>query len=188
MIVEQLKVQIVWTLSLLSTYSSLSILLFLYLKHPTSMAVERSPARNIQVFNPTTNTLNVRWEAATGPVQQYRVVYAPLTGVRPTESVSFHHDRGKKQLLTTFDLCSLVSILSQWGSSAFELVCIYLILNSTLFSPLNNQIKTLNEKAALQWMPTSTRVTQHHQLPHLSERLKHYILLWSFKNIRVLSK
>lgn len=53
-------------------------------------AVERSPARNIQVFNPTTNTLNVRWEAATGPVQQYRVVYAPLTGARPSESVSFH--------------------------------------------------------------------------------------------------
>ncbi|RVE57033.1 hypothetical protein OJAV_G00212260 [Oryzias javanicus] len=49
--------------------------------------LERSPVRNIQVFNPTTNTLNVRWEAATGPVQQYRVVYAPLTGVRPTESV-----------------------------------------------------------------------------------------------------
>lgn len=51
-------------------------------------AVERSPVRNIQVYNPTTNTLNVRWEAATGPVQQYRVVYAPLTGARPSESVS----------------------------------------------------------------------------------------------------
>lgn len=51
-------------------------------------AVPRSPVRNIQVFNPTTNTLNVRWEAATGPVQQYRVVYAPLTGARPSESVS----------------------------------------------------------------------------------------------------
>nr|XP_019940581.1 PREDICTED: collagen alpha-1(XII) chain isoform X1 [Paralichthys olivaceus] len=49
--------------------------------------LERSPVRNIQVFNPTTNTLNVRWEAATGPVQQYRVVYAPLTGARPSESV-----------------------------------------------------------------------------------------------------
>lgn len=53
------------------------------------LAVERTPARNIQVFNPTPNTLNVRWEAATGPVQQYRVVYAPLTGARPSESVSF---------------------------------------------------------------------------------------------------
>ncbi|XP_062253679.1 collagen alpha-1(XII) chain isoform X4 [Platichthys flesus] len=49
--------------------------------------LERSPVRNIQVFNPTTNTLNVRWEAATGPVQQYRVVYAPLTGAKPSESV-----------------------------------------------------------------------------------------------------
>uniref|UniRef100_A0AAQ6AME4 Collagen alpha-1(XII) chain n=1 Tax=Amphiprion ocellaris TaxID=80972 RepID=A0AAQ6AME4_AMPOC len=49
--------------------------------------LERSPVRNIQVFNPTTNTLNVRWEAATGPVQQYRVVYAPATGARPSESV-----------------------------------------------------------------------------------------------------
>ncbi|XP_074547779.1 collagen alpha-1(XII) chain [Halichoeres trimaculatus] len=49
--------------------------------------LERLPARNIQVFNPTTNTLNVRWEAATGPVQQYRVVYAPMNGAKPSESV-----------------------------------------------------------------------------------------------------
>uniref|UniRef100_A0A3Q0R0B0 Collagen alpha-1(XII) chain n=1 Tax=Amphilophus citrinellus TaxID=61819 RepID=A0A3Q0R0B0_AMPCI len=49
--------------------------------------LERSPVRNIQVYNPTTNTLNVRWEAATGPVQQYRVVYAPLNGARPSESI-----------------------------------------------------------------------------------------------------
>ncbi|XP_031703091.1 collagen alpha-1(XII) chain isoform X1 [Anarrhichthys ocellatus] len=47
----------------------------------------RSPVKNIQVFNPTTNTLNVRWEAATGPVQEYRVVYAPLTGAGPSESI-----------------------------------------------------------------------------------------------------
>uniref|UniRef100_A0A8B9L5Q2 Collagen, type XII, alpha 1a n=1 Tax=Astyanax mexicanus TaxID=7994 RepID=A0A8B9L5Q2_ASTMX len=47
----------------------------------------RSPPRNIQVFNPTTNTLNVRWEHASGPVQQYRVEYSPLTGTRPTQSV-----------------------------------------------------------------------------------------------------
>nr|XP_015825821.2 collagen alpha-1(XII) chain isoform X3 [Nothobranchius furzeri] len=49
--------------------------------------LDRLPARNIKVYNPTTNSLNVRWEAATGPVQQYRVVYAPLTGIRPSESV-----------------------------------------------------------------------------------------------------
>ncbi|XP_052009198.1 collagen alpha-1(XII) chain-like isoform X2 [Xyrauchen texanus] len=47
----------------------------------------RTPARNIQAYNPTTNTLNVRWEPASGEVLQYRVVYAPLTGVRPSESV-----------------------------------------------------------------------------------------------------
>uniref|UniRef100_A0A6Q2XLD9 Collagen alpha-1(XII) chain n=1 Tax=Esox lucius TaxID=8010 RepID=A0A6Q2XLD9_ESOLU len=47
----------------------------------------RTAARNIQVFNPTTNTLNVRWEPATGEVLQYRVMYAPLTGTKPSESV-----------------------------------------------------------------------------------------------------
>ncbi|KAG7275775.1 hypothetical protein CRUP_005689 [Coryphaenoides rupestris] len=49
--------------------------------------LERSAVKNIQVFNPTTNTLNVRWEAALGPVQQYRVVYSPQAGTRPSESV-----------------------------------------------------------------------------------------------------
>ncbi|KAM9466860.1 collagen alpha-1(XII) chain isoform 2-T2 [Clarias gariepinus] len=49
--------------------------------------LERSAARNIKVYNPTTNTLNVRWEPASGDVQQYRVVYSPLTGTRPSQSV-----------------------------------------------------------------------------------------------------
>ncbi|KAL2099144.1 hypothetical protein ACEWY4_005624 [Coilia grayii] len=47
----------------------------------------RHPPRNLQVYNPTTNTLNARWEPATGEVLQYRVVYAPLRGDRPSESV-----------------------------------------------------------------------------------------------------
>ncbi|XP_056260514.1 collagen alpha-1(XII) chain isoform X3 [Seriola aureovittata] len=47
----------------------------------------RTPPRNIQVYNPTPNSLNVRWEPATGQVQQYRVTYSPLTGTRPAESV-----------------------------------------------------------------------------------------------------
>lgn len=54
--------------------------------HP---AVPRTPPRNIQVYRPTPNSLNVRWEPASGQVQQYRVDYAPLTGVRPSEFVSF---------------------------------------------------------------------------------------------------
>lgn len=51
-------------------------------------AVPRTPPRNIQVYNPTPNSLNVRWEPATGQVHQYRVAYAPLSGSKPTESVS----------------------------------------------------------------------------------------------------
>ncbi|XP_008292859.1 collagen alpha-1(XII) chain-like isoform X2 [Stegastes partitus] len=47
----------------------------------------RTPPKNIQVYNPTPNSLNVRWEPASGQVQQYRVVYAPLSGVKPSESV-----------------------------------------------------------------------------------------------------
>ncbi|XP_030576757.1 collagen alpha-1(XII) chain isoform X2 [Archocentrus centrarchus] len=47
----------------------------------------RIPPRNIQVYDPTPNSLNVRWEPATGQVQQYRVAYAPLTGAKPSESV-----------------------------------------------------------------------------------------------------
>uniref|UniRef100_A0A673I296 Collagen alpha-1(XII) chain n=1 Tax=Sinocyclocheilus rhinocerous TaxID=307959 RepID=A0A673I296_9TELE len=45
------------------------------------------PPRNIQVYNPTPNSLNVRWEPASGQVQQYRVTYAPLSAIRPLESV-----------------------------------------------------------------------------------------------------
>ncbi|XP_071323618.1 collagen alpha-1(XII) chain isoform X2 [Trachinotus anak] len=47
----------------------------------------RMPPRNIQVYNPTPNSLNTRWEPATGQVQQYRVTYSSLTGTRPAESV-----------------------------------------------------------------------------------------------------
>uniref|UniRef100_A0A674ERZ4 Collagen alpha-1(XII) chain n=1 Tax=Salmo trutta TaxID=8032 RepID=A0A674ERZ4_SALTR len=42
---------------------------------------------NVQVYNPTTNSLNVRWEPASGQVQQYRVIYTPLSGERPAETV-----------------------------------------------------------------------------------------------------
>ncbi|XP_059376861.1 collagen alpha-1(XII) chain-like isoform X4 [Carassius carassius] len=47
----------------------------------------RTPAKNIRVYNPTTNTLNVRWEPASGDVLQYRVAYSPLSGTRPPQSV-----------------------------------------------------------------------------------------------------
>ncbi|XP_035986482.1 collagen alpha-1(XII) chain isoform X6 [Fundulus heteroclitus] len=47
----------------------------------------RTPPRNLQVYNPTPSSLSVRWEPASGLVQQYRVAYAPLSGTKPTESV-----------------------------------------------------------------------------------------------------
>jgi len=40
------------------------------------------------VYNPSTNGLNVRWEPASGRVQQYRVAYSSLGRASPTESVS----------------------------------------------------------------------------------------------------
>uniref|UniRef100_A0A8B9LB67 Collagen, type XII, alpha 1a n=1 Tax=Astyanax mexicanus TaxID=7994 RepID=A0A8B9LB67_ASTMX len=40
----------------------------------------RSGPRNMRVYDPTTNTLTVSWEHAAGPVQQYRISYAPTTG------------------------------------------------------------------------------------------------------------
>ncbi|XP_076129262.1 collagen alpha-1(XII) chain isoform X2 [Alosa pseudoharengus] len=47
----------------------------------------RTAPRNMKVYNPTPNSLNVRWEPASGRVQQYRVVYQPVNGVRPSEFV-----------------------------------------------------------------------------------------------------
>uniref|UniRef100_A0A673FJ46 Collagen, type XII, alpha 1a n=1 Tax=Sinocyclocheilus rhinocerous TaxID=307959 RepID=A0A673FJ46_9TELE len=47
----------------------------------------RTPAKNIRVYNPTTNTLNVLWEPASGDVLQYRVAYTPLSGTRSAQSV-----------------------------------------------------------------------------------------------------
>lgn len=57
------------------------------------------------MYNPTPNTLNVRWEPATGQVQQYRVAYAPLTGASPSESVSsFLQLKHKLSLAAEFSL------------------------------------------------------------------------------------
>lgn len=36
--------------------------------------------RNLQVTDPTINTLNVRWEPAEGNVREYIVIYVPETG------------------------------------------------------------------------------------------------------------
>ncbi|XP_048391729.1 collagen alpha-1(XII) chain isoform X1 [Stegostoma tigrinum] len=53
----------------------------------TGRTLVRGAPGNVQVYNPSPNSLNVRWTSAPGPVQQYRVVYAPLTGTQPSQYV-----------------------------------------------------------------------------------------------------
>lgn len=36
--------------------------------------------RNLQVINPTINTLNVHWDPAEGSVREYIVIYVPKAG------------------------------------------------------------------------------------------------------------
>lgn len=40
------------------------------------------------MFDATTNTLTIGWDHAEGPVRQYRISYAPMTGDPITEFVS----------------------------------------------------------------------------------------------------
>ncbi|XP_055495106.1 collagen alpha-1(XII) chain-like isoform X1 [Leucoraja erinacea] len=56
-------------------------------KSSTGKTLIRGAPGNVKVFNPSPNTLNVHWTSAPGPVQQYRVVYAPLTGTQPSQSM-----------------------------------------------------------------------------------------------------
>lgn len=47
--------------------------------------------RNLQVTDPTTSTLNVKWDPAEGNVRQYKVNYVPTAG-GPQETVTFRPD------------------------------------------------------------------------------------------------
>lgn len=39
-----------------------------------------SGVKNLQVTEPTTSSLRVRWEPAEGDVRQYRIIYVPAAG------------------------------------------------------------------------------------------------------------
>ncbi|XP_072370167.1 collagen alpha-1(XII) chain-like isoform X5 [Scyliorhinus torazame] len=54
----------------------------------TGRTLIRGAPGSVQVFNPSTNSLNVRWTSAPGPVQQYRVIYTPRTGTRPAHYIT----------------------------------------------------------------------------------------------------
>lgn len=74
-----------WFIFCLPCVDGLSLTLLLNL---CDLPVPRTPPRNIQVYNPTPDSLNVRWEPASGQVQQYRVAYSALRGPARSESVS----------------------------------------------------------------------------------------------------
>lgn len=52
------------------------------------IAVPRTGPRNMRVFDATTNTLTIGWDHAEGPVRQYKIAYAPMTGDPITQFVS----------------------------------------------------------------------------------------------------
>lgn len=45
----------------------------------------------MRVFDATTSTLTIGWDHAEGPVRQYKISYAPMTGDPITEYVSKQH-------------------------------------------------------------------------------------------------
>uniref|UniRef100_A0A7N8YF87 Collagen, type XII, alpha 1b n=1 Tax=Mastacembelus armatus TaxID=205130 RepID=A0A7N8YF87_9TELE len=49
------------------------------------LPVISGPPRNLRVFNATTSTLQVKWDPAVGPVQNYEVIYKPVAGGEPTQ-------------------------------------------------------------------------------------------------------
>ena len=55
-----------------------------------AVSVPRAGPRNMRVFDATTSTLSIAWDHAEGPVQQYKIAYAPTTGDPITEFVSIH--------------------------------------------------------------------------------------------------
>ena len=48
----------------------------------------------MRVFDATTSTLTIGWDHAEGPVRQYRIAYAPMTGDPITEFVSVLTEEG----------------------------------------------------------------------------------------------
>ncbi len=67
--------------------------------------------RNLQVTDPTTSTLNVRWEPAEGSVREYIVIWTPVTGGEQDvvslqlRSVDIMSPRQAPKFLTQVDLC-----------------------------------------------------------------------------------
>lgn len=55
----------------------------------SSLSEPLGGVKNLQVTDPTTNSLRVRWEPAEGDVRQYKVIYVPVNG-GPESMVGFY--------------------------------------------------------------------------------------------------
>ncbi|CAL8312223.1 unnamed protein product, partial [Boreogadus saida] len=62
----------------------------------------RAGPRNMRVFDATTNTLTIGWDHAEGPVSQYKISYAPLTGDPITELAFVPGNRNNALLQNLF--------------------------------------------------------------------------------------
>ncbi|CAL8395099.1 unnamed protein product [Gadus morhua 'NCC'] len=62
----------------------------------------RAGPRNMRVFDATTNTLTIAWDHAEGPVSQYKISYAPLTGDPITELAFVPGNRNNALLQNLF--------------------------------------------------------------------------------------
>ncbi|MED6234237.1 hypothetical protein ATANTOWER_025120, partial [Ataeniobius toweri] len=49
----------------------------------TQRTLRPEPPRNLRVFNATISTLTVKWDAAPGPVKNYKITYKPIAGGEP---------------------------------------------------------------------------------------------------------
>ncbi|MED6249315.1 hypothetical protein ATANTOWER_012338 [Ataeniobius toweri] len=62
----------------------------------------RAGPRNMRVFDATTSTLTIGWDHAEGPVRQYRIGYAPMTGDPITEFTMVSGNRNNAMLQNLF--------------------------------------------------------------------------------------
>lgn len=62
----------------------------------------------MRVFDATTNTLTIGWDHAEGPVRQYRISYAPMTGDPITEFVSTLQTHDTNLRMSTFSCAFIV--------------------------------------------------------------------------------
>lgn len=59
--------------------------------------------KNLQVTDPTTSSLKVRWEPAEGNVRQYRLFYVPASG-GAEDMVRLQRDRADPRLHSVHDV------------------------------------------------------------------------------------